>query len=73
MAEYCGDTAFRLRTDDAHHVAALIHQRSALIARPHRHVSRLERFDANLTLGTLGKVARALGANLQIDLVPEAA
>ena len=36
-------------------------------------VSRLERFDANLTLGTLEKVARALGANLQIDLVPEAA
>ena len=36
-------------------------------------VSRLERFDANLTLGTLEKVAQALGANLQIDLVPEAA
>jgi ribosome-binding protein aMBF1 (putative translation factor) len=36
-------------------------------------VSRLERFDANLTLGTLEKVARALGANLQIDLVPEEA
>ena len=35
--------------------------------------SRLERFDANLTLGTLEKVAQALGANLQIDLVPEAA
>jgi transcriptional regulator with XRE-family HTH domain len=31
-------------------------------------VSRLERFDANLTLGTLEKVAQALGANLQIDL-----
>jgi ribosome-binding protein aMBF1 (putative translation factor) len=36
-------------------------------------VSRLERFDANLTLGTLEKVAQALGANLRIDLVPEAA
>jgi ribosome-binding protein aMBF1 (putative translation factor) len=36
-------------------------------------VSRLERFDCNLTLGTLEKVAQALGANLQIDLVPEAA
>jgi ribosome-binding protein aMBF1 (putative translation factor) len=36
-------------------------------------VSRIERFDANLTLGTLEKVAQALGANLQIDLVPEAA
>jgi ribosome-binding protein aMBF1 (putative translation factor) len=36
-------------------------------------VSRLERFDANLTLGTLEKVAQALGANLEIDLVPEAA
>ena len=36
-------------------------------------VSRLERFDANLTLGTLEKVARALGADLRIDLVPEAA
>ena len=36
-------------------------------------VSRLERFDANLTLGTLEKVAKALGVNLQIDLVPEAA
>ena len=31
-------------------------------------VSRLERFDANLTLGTLEKVARALGASLRIDL-----
>jgi ribosome-binding protein aMBF1 (putative translation factor) len=31
-------------------------------------VSRLERFDANLTLATLEKVARALGANLRIDL-----
>ena len=36
-------------------------------------VSRLERFDTNLTLGTLEKVAQALGANLQIDLVPKAA
>jgi ribosome-binding protein aMBF1 (putative translation factor) len=36
-------------------------------------VSRLERFDANLTLGTLEKVAQALGANLRIDLEPEAA
>ena len=36
-------------------------------------VSRLERFDANLTLGTLEKVAQALGVNLQIDLVPKAA
>ncbi len=36
-------------------------------------VSRLERFDANLTLGTLEKVAQALGANLRINLVPEAA
>jgi ribosome-binding protein aMBF1 (putative translation factor) len=35
-------------------------------------VSRLERFDANLTLGTLEKVARALRANLRIDLEPEA-
>jgi ribosome-binding protein aMBF1 (putative translation factor) len=35
-------------------------------------VSRLERFDANLTLGTLEKVAQALGANLRIDLEPEA-
>jgi len=35
-------------------------------------VSRLERFDANLTLGTLEKVARALGANLRIDLEPQA-
>jgi len=34
-------------------------------------VSRLERFDANLTLGTLEKVARALRANLRIDLEPE--
>jgi ribosome-binding protein aMBF1 (putative translation factor) len=31
-------------------------------------VSRLEQFDANLTLGTLEKVARALGASLRIDL-----
>ncbi len=31
-------------------------------------VSRLERFDTNLTLGTLEKVARALGASLRIDL-----
>jgi DNA-binding XRE family transcriptional regulator len=36
-------------------------------------VSRLERFDTNLTLGTLGKVACALGAKLRIDLEPEAA
>jgi transcriptional regulator with XRE-family HTH domain len=36
-------------------------------------VSRLERFDANLTLATLEKVADALGVNLQIDLVPKAA
>jgi ribosome-binding protein aMBF1 (putative translation factor) len=34
-------------------------------------VSRLKRFDANLTLGTLEKVARALGASLRIDLEPE--
>ena len=31
-------------------------------------VSRLERLDANLTLGTLEKIARALGASLRIDL-----
>ncbi|MGA9779912.1 MAG: helix-turn-helix domain-containing protein [Limisphaerales bacterium] len=31
-------------------------------------VSRLERFDANLTLGKLEKVAQALGASLRIDL-----
>ena len=36
-------------------------------------VSRLERFDRNLTVGTLEKVAQALGVNLQIDLVPKAA
>jgi ribosome-binding protein aMBF1 (putative translation factor) len=36
-------------------------------------VSRLERFDSNLTLGTLEKVAKALGVSLQIDLVPKAA
>ena len=36
-------------------------------------VSRLERFDTNLTVGTLEKVAQALGVNLQIDLVPKAA
>ncbi len=36
-------------------------------------VSRLERFDTNLTLGTLEKVAKALGVDLQIDLVPKAA
>ena len=36
-------------------------------------VSRLERFDTNLTLGTLEKLAQALGANLRIDLVPDAA
>jgi ribosome-binding protein aMBF1 (putative translation factor) len=36
-------------------------------------VSRLERFDSNLTVGTLEKVAQALGVNLQIDLVPKAA
>jgi ribosome-binding protein aMBF1 (putative translation factor) len=35
-------------------------------------VSRLERFDANLTLGTLERVAEALGASLRIDLEPEA-
>ena len=35
-------------------------------------VSRLERFDANLTLDTLEKVALALGANLRIDLEPVA-
>jgi len=34
-------------------------------------VSRLERFDANLTLGTLEKVAQALGANLQIGFVAQ--
>ncbi len=34
-------------------------------------VSRLERFDANLTVGTLEKVAQALGVNLRIDLVPQ--
>ena len=36
-------------------------------------VSRLERFDANLTLGTLEKVARALGASMRIDLKSETA
>jgi ribosome-binding protein aMBF1 (putative translation factor) len=36
-------------------------------------VSRLERFDTNLTLGTLEKVADALGVNLEIGLVPKAA
>src|ERR1039458_3107138 len=36
-------------------------------------VSRLERFDTNLTLGTLEKVARALRANLKINLVAKAA
>src|ERR1039457_3620428 len=36
-------------------------------------VSRLERFDSNLTLGTLEKVARALGASLRIDLELETA
>ena len=36
-------------------------------------ISRIERFDSNLTLGTLEKVARALGADLQIELVPKAA
>ena len=36
-------------------------------------VSRLERFDANLTLGTLEKVARALGARLRIELELNAA
>lgn len=35
-------------------------------------VSRLEQFDANLTLGTLEKVARALGAKLKIQLAVEA-
>jgi ribosome-binding protein aMBF1 (putative translation factor) len=34
-------------------------------------VSRLERFDANLTLGTLEKVARALGVNLEIGFVAQ--
>jgi hypothetical protein len=32
-------------------------------------VNRLERFDANLILGTLEKVAQALGVNLQIGFV----
>jgi ribosome-binding protein aMBF1 (putative translation factor) len=36
-------------------------------------VSRLERFDTNLTLDTLEKVARALRANLKINLVAAAA
>ena len=36
-------------------------------------VSWLERFDANLTLGTLEKVAQALGASLRIDLKLETA
>jgi ribosome-binding protein aMBF1 (putative translation factor) len=36
-------------------------------------VSRLERFDTNLTLGTLEKVAEALGVNLEIGLVAKAA
>jgi ribosome-binding protein aMBF1 (putative translation factor) len=36
-------------------------------------VSRLERFDSNLTVGTLEKVAQALGVNLHIDLVPKSA
>jgi ribosome-binding protein aMBF1 (putative translation factor) len=36
-------------------------------------VSRLERFDSNLTVGTLEKVAHALGVDLRIDLVPKAA
>jgi DNA-binding XRE family transcriptional regulator len=35
-------------------------------------LSRLERFDANLTLGTLEKVALAFGASLRVDLVPQA-
>ncbi len=35
-------------------------------------VSRLERFDSNLTLGTLEKVAQALGVNLRIGLEPKA-
>jgi ribosome-binding protein aMBF1 (putative translation factor) len=34
-------------------------------------VSRLERFDANLTVGTLEKVAQALGVNLQIGFVAQ--
>jgi ribosome-binding protein aMBF1 (putative translation factor) len=34
-------------------------------------VSRLERLDANLTLGTLEKVAQALGVNLQIGFVAQ--
>ena len=36
-------------------------------------VSRLERFDANLTLGGAGKMAQALGVDLRIELVPQAA
>jgi ribosome-binding protein aMBF1 (putative translation factor) len=36
-------------------------------------VSRLERFDTNLTLGTLEKVAEALGVKLKINLVVETA
>ncbi len=36
-------------------------------------VSRLERFDTNLTLGTLEKVAEALGVKLKINLVAETA
>ena len=34
-------------------------------------VSRLERFDSNLTVGTLERVAQALGVSLRIDLVPQ--
>ncbi len=36
-------------------------------------VSRLERFDTNLTLGTLEKVAQALGVKLIVSLVAETA
>jgi hypothetical protein len=36
-------------------------------------ISRLKQFDSNLTLGALGKVARALGADRQIDLAPRTA
>jgi ribosome-binding protein aMBF1 (putative translation factor) len=34
-------------------------------------VSRVERFDSNLALDTLEKVARALGVKLKINPVPE--
>jgi ribosome-binding protein aMBF1 (putative translation factor) len=36
-------------------------------------ISRLERFDTNLTLDTLQKVARALGVTLKINFLAEAA